>query len=357
MAQFKHNTASKSKKEKTVFSLAEKHYQMLNEYNNAKPMIDKLKNEIDTLKRELSTSDNKSVLQQKIKTLQLEQSKIMNNDDFYKYFIANSNRLLSYYSSDKKESSLKASLLDEYMKYLKEDNYKGSIIRTSVDTCTVCSTDLNGKESCDVCGQITEQLVYCEQSSFREVIPEKPQFTYDRRHHFKELINQIQGKETTVISNAIINSIISEIKKHRIAQDTVTKADVRNMLKKLNLSKYYEHSANILNIINPANSITFTVEIEENLFYMFDAIQEPFTLFCPDKRSNLINYNYIFYKFCQILRLEEQGINYKDHFTLLKCHVKLHQHETIWKKIINYIQNTDSYSTDGIDWQYIPLNI
>lgn len=62
----------------------------------------------------------------------------------------------------------------------------------------------------------------------------------------------------------------------------------------------------------------------------------------------MINYSYIFYKFCEILNLNE--IDYKQYFFLLKCSEKKRQLELIWKKIILYIQ--DKNLNDGIQWKF-----
>jgi hypothetical protein len=337
-------TTSNSMKNVKVFSLADQHSDIIKKFKEKEELLKQL---------EIQSSKNPSN-----KELHEQIAALKNNKDFYNYFIGNSSRLIKYFSNGSNGNINKASILDDYMKVSKQPSYSGKIVKAETSCCTVCYSEITDveQEYCTVCGITPDQVIYCDQANFKEIVQEKPQFTYDRRHHFKELINQIQGKESTVIPQNIIDQVLMELKKHRIPTNETTKADIRKILKKCSLSKYYEHSAIILSIINPAGIITFTHEIETLLFKMFETIQEPFSIFCPDKRSNLINYNYIFYKFCQILMLEKLGIDYNSHFTLLKCPIKLADHERIWKKIIQYIQTHNKNTNDGINWVFIPLN-
>ncbi len=274
-------------------------------------------------------------------------------ESLFDYFIGNSERLLEYYSPQK--SSTRAKIFNSYKKFTSQDYENDSSVSAK---CLTCDESINFNEQfCQHCGNTNGILTFCDQVNYGEPINDKPQFTYDKRHHFKELINQAQGKETTAVPESIIESVRSDIKKYRIPKSSINISIIRNILKRHNLNKYYEHAANILNIINPNNSLVFTLAQEDKLYYMFDVIQEPFILFCPGTRSNLINYKYIFYKFCQILRLEKEPIPilYEDHFPLLKCDYKLYQLECIWKRIITWIQ--ENGVKDDIDWRYLPLNI
>jgi hypothetical protein len=75
---------------------------------------------------------------------------------------------------------------------------------------------------------------------------------------------------------------------------------------------------------------------------MFDEIQIPFEKYCKivcPARKNFLNYNYIFYKMCQLLSKDE----FLSFFPLLKSREKLYEHDLIWKGICNDLR-----------WEYIP---
>lgn len=356
MSRFK-NKSSNIKPKKTIFSLAEKHNEKLQDFEKQQQQIPQLQQQITELENKILSEKNMKnhiLLSYKINNCRKELKNIQDHVYKKKYFLKNSSELLKYYGNTHKS---KATVFEEYMKANKQENYNGKIILNYINSeCNICKQEktLDSALSimvCNLCANIDEVIINCDKPNFKDIPNDKSQYTYDRRHHFKELINQIQGKESTEIPTEVIKQIKSEIKKYKIPTCDVNKTVMRKILKKNNLVKYYEHIANILTTINPDAVIRFTEDQEKKLFYMFDCIQEPFIRFCPEDRKNLINYNYIFYKFCQILKLNN---SYKDYFTLLKSRPKLAQHEKIWKKIIQKIQENPIYQADDIDWKFWP---
>ena len=109
---------------------------------------------------------------------------------------------------------------------------------------------------------------------------------------------------------------------------------MREILKKLNRSKYYEHATHILSRLNGNPPPTITPEIEEKIRSMFQEIQAPFLLYCPDDRTNFLSYSYILYKFFELIELDE----YKVYFPLLKSRDRLISHDIIWKQICDYLK-------------------
>jgi hypothetical protein len=354
MSKFKKKN-SMIKESKTIFSLSEKHNEKLQEFekiNKTLPSLKKQIIELETQQQLESSLKNCMIIDHEINKIKSRIINIETDTDVNNYFLNNSSRLLKYFS-DSHES--KATILEDYMKTNKQKNYKGKILRNVVDDiCTICNTEKSLDTTlsimvCNTCANIDEVIINCDKPNFKDVPNDKSQYTYDRRHHFKELINQVQGKESTIIPDSVIEQVKKEIKKHRLLMIDIHKFEMRNILKKIRLTKYYEHIANILTKINPSAVIRFTKDEEDKLFYMFNCIQEPFIRFCPETRKNLINYNYIFYKFCQILKLND---SYKNYFTLLKSRTKLAQHDKIWKKIIIKIQESPVYQADDIDWKF-----
>ena len=81
--------------------------------------------------------------------------------------------------------------------------------------------------------------------------------------------------------------------------------------------------------MNGQKPLSMTPEMEEKLRYLFLQIQKPFEKYCPAGRKNFISYNFVFYKFCEMLDYNE----FLKYFPLLKSKEKLYQQEQIWKKI------------------------
>ena len=75
---------------------------------------------------------------------------------------------------------------------------------------------------------------------------------------------------------------------------------------------------------------------------MFKSIQEPWELYKPKGRKNIISYSYIIYKFCELLELD----HLLKYFPLLKSSKKIQEHDIIWRKVCNHLK-----------WEFYPTNI
>lgn len=120
------------------------------------------------------------------------------------------------------------------------------------------------------------------------------------------------------------------MKRTRICENgNITIVDMKTILKKLRLQKYYEHSSYIISKITKKPPPVLSREMDEKIRQMFAEIQEPFAKYCPPERTNFLNYSYVLYKFMELLHLDE----FKSYFPLLKSREKLMAHDDIWEKI------------------------
>ena len=172
------------------------------------------------------------------------------------------------------------------------------------------------------------------------VEPISQPFSYQRKNHFREWLNQLQGKEVTVIPESVITLILLEIKKERIVDsDNITSERIKKYLKKLKLNKYYEHIPNLISKITNKPPLIITNEFQDLLLELFDKIQEPFKKHCPKDRKNFLSYSYTLHKFCKLLNKDE----YLIYFPLLKSREKLFEQEKIWKGIC-----------EDLNWKFVP---
>ena len=191
---------------------------------------------------------------------------------------------------------------------------------------------------CNVCSRNIPYLIENEKPSYKEPPKEVCFYAYKRINHFKEIIAQFQGKETTQIPPEVIENIKQQIKKERIDLSLITNQKTKEILKKLGYNKYYEHIPFIkdkLGIKPPVMS----PELEETLFNLFIELQGPYSKFCPDNRVNFLNYYYTAYKLCELLG----EFQYLKEFPMLKDREKRIDQDTIWKKIC-----------EELDWEFIP---
>jgi uncharacterized Zn finger protein (UPF0148 family) len=256
-----------------------------------------------------------------------------------------SNTFLKYFSAAAAADTgpTRKQMYEEYIQRMKLSNGPEST-QLMTEHCTACNTakeeiTSEGILVCPRCGSEEYTLVVSDVPSFRDPPKERNNYAYKKINHLNEILNQFQAKESTIIPEDVMNEVVLEIRKRRISNIAdLSEEDIRQILKKLGRSKYYEHRAHILSRLNGNPPPTITPEIEEKIRTMFQEIQAPFLLYCPNDRTNFLSYSYILYKFFELLDLDE----YKVYFPLLKSRDRLIAHDMIWSKICAYLQ-----------WQFI----
>jgi len=228
--------------------------------------------------------------------------------------------------------------LDSYLSALNPDSiqHENTIASSLADNygeCPVCNTELCMNETfldCPGCGYRDCILVDSEKPSYKDPPREMSYYAYKKINHLNEWLAQFQAKETTEISQAVLDQIRTELRKERITDMSKLKpSKLKEVVKKLKLNRCYDHVAHILNRLNGISAPVLSREIEEKLRFMFKEIQFSFVKHCPKKRSNFLSYSFVLYKFCELLELDD----YLPCFPLLKSREKLYMQDKIWQKI------------------------
>lgn len=239
------------------------------------------------------------------------------------------------------EAPSKKKIFDEYISRmgmgLPEATESLKKVSEHCSVCNVAREEIasEGILVCPQCGSEEVALVVSDFPSFRDPPKERNNYAYKKINHLNEILNQFQAKESTEIPEDVIHEVVMEIKKRRIQNvASLDESQIREILKKLGRNNYYEHAAHILSRLNGNPPPTITPEIEDKIRAMFQEIQAPFLLYCPNDRTNFLSYSYILYKFFELLELDE----YKVYFPLLKSRDRLIAHDQIWKKICDYLK-------------------
>jgi hypothetical protein len=225
-------------------------------------------------------------------------------------------------------------------KYLRKVNpeYAKTAIPSFDDpygTCDLCDNEMTFSANealffCPACGHQEFVLIDSDKPSYKDPPREVTYYAYKRINHFNELLAQFQAKESTDIPEEVFQAILEELKKERInSTEHLKPTKIREILKKLKCTNFYEHVPYILNRINGKNAPVMTREVEEKLRFMFKEIQSSFIQHCPKNRSNFLSYSYVLYKFCELLELDD----YLQCFPLLKNRDKLYNQDKIWQLI------------------------
>jgi len=380
MPGFKPKSIKKIKyNRKASITLDTKHNEFLNEFTKDKEdRIPECKFEITNLKKKIKdeqlTIEQQLDLQDKINELKKEIKEI--NLKKKEYFLDNSKYIFEYFENKKNISegntiqkpSNKTKMIDSFFKINKDYDDSSStksetnnIVQkylTNIDdvfldvNSFVCQTDIcqvcfkgelipledEGILLCNSCSRSVQYLIENEKPSYKEPPKEVCFYAYKRINHFKEILAQFQGKETTQIPPDVVENIKIQIKKERIELSQITNIKTKEILKKLGYNKYYEHIPFIKDKLGIKPPI-MSPELEETLCNLFIELQSPYSKYCPDDRVNFLNYYYTAYKLCELLGEND----YLEHFPMLKDPEKRMEQDEIWKKICM-----------DLDWEYIP---
>jgi len=380
MPSFKPKTAKKIKfNKKSSITLDNKHKEFLNEFSkDENDRIPELKFERQELKENLEYKKNELTLEQQLDC----QDRINEITQIIKeiknkkkeYFLDNSKFIFDYFENKKSISvgannnvSDKNKIVNTFFKIKQEDvtnklnqnknhnivqQYLSNIDDTFIDVntfirqtdvCQICHKgeliplEDEGILMCNICFRSIPYLIENEKPSYKEPPKEVCFYAYKRINHFKEILAQFQGKETTQIPSDVIENIKLQIKKERIDLFQITNNKTKEILKKLGYNKYYEHIPFIKDKLGIKPPI-MSPELEDTLCNLFIELQSPYSKFCPDDRVNFLNYYYTAYKLCELLG-EEQ---YLEHFPMLKDREKRIEQDSIWRKICQ-----------ELDWEFI----
>jgi hypothetical protein len=380
MPSFKPKSIKKIKyNKKSSITLDIKHNEFLNEFSNDEEdkipdlKIEKfnLKNQLKDIKlsieQKLDIQDKINEIKEKITEIKLKKKE---------YFLNNSKYIFEYFENKKnissgntiKTSTNKSKIVNSFFKIKQENDEEllakienNNIVQKylsniddvfldvnsfvyQTDICQICNKgeliplEDEGIMLCNNCSRSIPYLIETEKPSYKEPPKEVCFYAYKRINHFKEILAQFQGKETTQIPHDVIENIKIQIKKQRIELEQITNIKTKEILKNLGYNKYYEHIPFIKDKLGIKPPI-MSPELEETLCNLFIELQAPYSKYCPEDRVNFLNYYYTAYKLCELLN-EDQ---YLEHFPMLKDPEKRMEQDEIWKKICL-----------DLDWEYIP---
>lgn len=376
-----------TKKQPTVYvanTIDEKHTEMLHYFDRVEnDIIPTLSNEIATWKQQAKQhTENKQLeeyfeVQDKIQQLKQEIKQLKTSKR--KYLLENSKYIFDYFEHKKhisegggKENTtkmqqffkIKGTTNDSsnihsskysqsrylYQNYWKSVNNEIVNIQDFVipaDVCEKCHRgelipqDEEGILICNnrQCAAFITHIVDNAKPANKEPPNEVSYTAYIRLNHFKEILSQFQAKETTQIPQEVIEAIRARIKKERIIDlKELTYDKMRDILRKLNLNKYFEHIQYINSIFGIKPPI-MNEELHETLCVLFIEIQKPWALHCPATRTNFFNYTYTLYQLCVLL----DQTQYLPYIILMKDVDKQREQDQIWKKVCH-----------DLDWEFIP---
>jgi len=224
------------------------------------------------------------------------------------------------------------------------DNNESNNIRSK---CLICDNHLNSfliydnHFVCENCGYVSTTTH--SNISYKDIdrVNLSSKYTYDRRSHFRDTINQYQGKQNANIPKQIYEDLIEQFVLHGIipknykdlqkedAFQSVTKEHIVLFLKEIKQTKHYE-DVTLLHYQLTGKPTPNISHLENQLLNDFDQLIEIYDKkFKNIERKNFINTQYVLY---QLLKRHKFPCK-KDDFNMLKTVDRKYYHDTICSEL------------------------
>lgn len=224
--------------------------------------------------------------------------------------------------------------------------------KTSSKTkCQVCNSDFSNFTIyenhfvCEKCGCVSTTTH--SNISYKDIdrVNISSKYTYDRRTHFRDCINQYQGKQNASISKNVYDSLTQHFVSHGIVPENyaslpkedafkdVTKEHILLFLREIKQTKHYEDVVLIHHQLTgkPAPDIS---HLENVLLNDFDILVETYDRkFKNSERKNFINTQYVLF---QLLKRHRFPCR-KEDFNMLKTVDRKYFHDQICSELFSDI--------------------
>lgn len=199
---------------------------------------------------------------------------------------------------------------------------------------------------CEKCGLVSDNTH--NHISYKDIdrVNITSKYTYDRRTHFRDCINQFQGKQNASIDSNVYEDLIRQFVLHDLipanykdlpkeqAFANITKEHIMLFLKETNHSKHYEDVVLIHTTLTnkPAPDIS---HLENVLLQDFDTLTEIYDKKYKNSadRKNFINTQYVLY---QLLRRHKYPCK-KEDFNILKTVDRKYYHDTVCTELFQQV--------------------
>lgn len=340
-------------------------------WNKNQTYITQLDLEITRLQQLLETIDSSSPyvkrdIQDKIVSLTHEKKKaleMLENQHFYTMDVSElletyqqaAPQKISFMSKQKPDKNV-SMLTTNYLEILKKYNIDYKELedltkpqKRSKKICSHCQSNEfitnfdQNLEICENCGKQEEKSH--KSTSFKDItrINLSNKYNYERRIHFKDCINQYQGKQNSTIDEKVYKDLEEQFHQHGLLKgdpttpkktrfENVTKEHILLFLKETNHSKHYEDVVLIYHKMT-GKTIDDISHLEPQLMEDFDKISnlydKKFKFTGKIDRKSFINTQYVLF---QLLRRHKYPCK-KEDFNMLKTLDRKSFHDDVVREL------------------------
>jgi hypothetical protein len=249
-------------------------------------------------------------------------------------------------NSSKLEYYFNKFMKSEYKKQYKnfnpfDNNLKKATSKKKKEYCECFDKfeDSNGHIVCKNCGIVysdnEDNINYHDFSRVNMV----QKYHYDKKCHFRDTINQYQGKQNKFIPQKVYDDLEYMIKMHGLNKDKLTINHISMFLTETKNTNYYEDKQLIYSVITGKNKPDIS-KYEKQLYEDFDKLVIVF-LQLKINRKNFLNAHYVLKQL-----LLRQGVKLpENHLNSLRTPQRLREHDEIYEKCC-----------EVLGWNFRPLS-
>lgn len=204
--------------------------------------------------------------------------------------------------------------------------------------CFDKTEDSNGNVMCKNCGNIYNDIEDNNNYNDYSRVNIVQRYHYEKKCHFRDTINQYQGKQNRYIPEKVYTDIKYMINMHGLSLDKLSINHINSFLKETGNFKYYEDKQLIYSNIVGKNKPDISKQ-EKGLYEDFDKLVTVF-LKIKGKRKNFLNSHYVLRQL-----LLKQGVKIPDdHLNSLSTPARLKEHDEFYERCC-----------DILGWNFTPL--
>ncbi len=199
---------------------------------------------------------------------------------------------------------------------------------------------------CCNCGSQQERVEYNPSKENERVSSGiSVKYSYDKKNHFRDFINQYQGKQNCYIDDKVYEDLRTILKRHHLVQNDdyskVSKDHIHMFLKELNYTKHYEN-VNLIHYKITGKKPDDISHLEEKLIQDFGTLVDTYEKYFKGKSSRVsfISTQYVLYQ----LLLKYKHPCKREDFGMLKTMERKSFHDDICSKLFG-----------KLNWNFTPL--
>jgi len=203
--------------------------------------------------------------------------------------------------------------------------------------CPECNQPM-GEDMCYDCGIFFDKPVFEVHDLHNYNVHQTRD--YKKLDHFKEILNQFQGKEMREIPKHVIDVLRDTLPESlENVSDTTGIGLTRIILRKSGQSKYNENAQSIWSTVSGRQPPYIKKLTEDKLITYFKSIVQVYEPLKGTKRNSFMNYYYVLYKLLHLMK-EYELLPF---IPLLRTKQRIRDHDKVWKKVC-----------EELDWAYYP---